>query len=591
MLNQSAIVPDADQKLTNINRRIYNSKRTKIKKYPFMASVHLSGDFVCAGSIISRDLIITSASCLQIAYLHRHNQHFKSNVSVRIGSDFATHGGEYVAISQIYFHPLYNPENLKNNLAILGMNKHQHFSKKRKIRRIVYDKTTGDLANNVNRVTIVGWGAKNELNLQDPSTKLSLGHLDLYDLGECKAVYSTFYVNEQNFCAGFISKGSGACDKDVGDPAVVAGVLVGVVSFGPPLCGTPDAPTVFTRLGMYVNWIDGIIRMVTISDPTKITKSKPILRMPIVRSSTQKRKGVYGLGRISFDYPEDFFILNKILTDISRPNAYEVKDLINEGFNKEIFEDMVTPRMDMRHHPLANRSVFGMSGVNFPDQKYATKQKKIVLGTTPNVLGINLAGPKIDFNDYVDTKKLGEMLEVLYHQHMSHLLPTSKHPVPVTTRHKWIGRNGDVDINRPMMTTPLFDEDDGDVGKGSDASSENYEETDSDEGMSIEVKRATIKPIYGTTQLVTDSGENNNKDYDDKNVKTTGKLSPTKYDDYLNIFFALGKKAIEDSDRTNNEDEYSNPNNVVWISEDEFNFSQDPESIDLNIANTFTRAR
>lgn len=50
--------------------------------------------------------------------------------------------------------------------------------------------------------------------------------------------------------------------KDVGGPGVVGGTLIGVISFGAPVCGAIDSPTVFTKLGYYGKWIDSVIRTV-----------------------------------------------------------------------------------------------------------------------------------------------------------------------------------------------------------------------------------------------------------------------------------------------------------------------------------------
>lgn len=40
-------------------------------------------------------------------------------------------------------------------------------------------------------------------------------------------------------------------------------VLVGVISFGSAICGTPDVPTVFTKLGYCADWIEDIVEKVT----------------------------------------------------------------------------------------------------------------------------------------------------------------------------------------------------------------------------------------------------------------------------------------------------------------------------------------
>jgi secreted trypsin-like serine protease len=38
---------------------------------------------------------------------------------------------------------------------------------------------------------------------------------------------------------------------------------MGIISFGAPVCGTPDAPTVFTKIGYYTNWIEQILEEVS----------------------------------------------------------------------------------------------------------------------------------------------------------------------------------------------------------------------------------------------------------------------------------------------------------------------------------------
>lgn len=69
--------------------------------------------------------------------------------------------------------------------------------------------------------------------------------------------------------------------KDVGGPGVVGGTLIGVISFGAPVCGAIDSPTVFTKLGYYGKWIDSVIRTV-------------IFQFSIFLHRFFKYKGTYG---------------------------------------------------------------------------------------------------------------------------------------------------------------------------------------------------------------------------------------------------------------------------------------------------------
>ncbi|CAH2251961.1 jg13831 [Pararge aegeria aegeria] len=104
---------------------------------------------------------------------------------------------------------------------------------------------------------------------------LSFAVLDIYPLEDCQDVYSREYVTRKNFCAGFLSRGGGACNHDVGGPGIADGILMGIISFGSPVCGTPDAPTVFTKLGYYSDWVEEIMDM-DVPVSKKRTTLKPI---------------------------------------------------------------------------------------------------------------------------------------------------------------------------------------------------------------------------------------------------------------------------------------------------------------------------
>ncbi|KAL0861787.1 hypothetical protein ABMA27_009261 [Loxostege sticticalis] len=243
-------------------RRIFNGKRTKIKYFPFMASIHIFNKFHCAGSIIKSDLVITASSCLQLAWNNRFFRENPAYLSVRVGSNFYNAGGDSIAVIEVYFHPDYNPKNLWNNVCLLRLRRHLRFKKRGKsVKKISFDKSASTLPVTTDGITIVGWGAKSASAIvHNPwENVLSFAVLDAYPLQECQEIYSREYVTHKHFCAGFFSKGGGACNHDVGGPGISNGVLMGVISFGSPVCGTPDAPTVFTKLGYYTDWIEEIM--------------------------------------------------------------------------------------------------------------------------------------------------------------------------------------------------------------------------------------------------------------------------------------------------------------------------------------------
>ncbi|CAG4939847.1 unnamed protein product [Colias eurytheme] len=134
-------------------RRIFNGRRTSIDDYPFIASVHVKGQFTCSGSIISKRVILSAATCLQAIY--NSGLDGTKFVKVRIGSDFVNKYGNFLPISAIDFHPQYDPIYLRHNLVVLIIDK-LNFRRNWNIKRIKIDKDDTSIEGDV---TLLGWGA------------------------------------------------------------------------------------------------------------------------------------------------------------------------------------------------------------------------------------------------------------------------------------------------------------------------------------------------------------------------------------------------------------------------------------------------
>ncbi|XP_013166406.1 PREDICTED: proclotting enzyme-like [Papilio xuthus] len=276
------VVPNMTDDIENMNtRRLFQGRKISARKFPFIASVHVNNEFVCGGSIIARCVVITAATCLENDHdLSSKPQH----VFIRVGSDFANRGGKKYQVVAVHIHPEYDPTNLVNNLAILkldcDMENDEKQTKMTKIRRVEYDTLPEQIPINVDEVTALGWGAKHIDDDNFISERLSFSHLNMYHIKDCQSLYTEKYVTLKNFCAGFISKGGGACNRDVGGPGILDGLLMGVISFGSPVCGIPDAPTVFTKLGYYTKWIESILEEdQLLDDDEDVEKANQILAL------------------------------------------------------------------------------------------------------------------------------------------------------------------------------------------------------------------------------------------------------------------------------------------------------------------------
>ncbi|XP_063629123.1 transmembrane protease serine 11G-like [Cydia splendana] len=238
-------------------RRIYKGERTVIQKYPFMVSVHIMGRFWCGGVLYWHDLVLTSAACLQLMH---NNRFFRENprvLQVRIGSNHSRISGELVDALEVYFHPTYNPRTLADNIAVIRLRYRIAFDHHR-VPKII-DISHFDHNPAATEVLVLGWGVTRMSNrLAYEPVFLQRKFLPVYPNSFCKEVYGDKFITKHQFCAGTLTTGEGACDHDAGGPAILSGKLVGIISFGPTVCGYANAPTVFTLVGAYADWIEQV---------------------------------------------------------------------------------------------------------------------------------------------------------------------------------------------------------------------------------------------------------------------------------------------------------------------------------------------
>ncbi|CAH1640524.1 unnamed protein product [Spodoptera littoralis] len=328
--------------MTN-TRRLFGGIKTQVNKFPFMVSIHIMGEFACAGSIIHRDLVITAASCLQIVY---QNDYLKNNLKaiyVRLSSDYTNHDGETIPVQNLYVHPAYNPETLSHNVAIISLEKRHRYSKQQKrIRRILFDKTPGNITNITQGILTLGWGATKKGQEVPKSPELTMDLLDLLPIGDCARKYSVDLISKDNFCVGVNNSSRGACHGDLGGPGIVGAVLVGIVSFGDSECGANNSLTVFTKLGYYTTWIENILSM-----HKKSTKSNEH------HNDTRRKSNNFGFIHLNItpaqkqeirkhaeDYPDEGNVLRNILGDLVKADNTAVDEVIYgdayEDFTKVI---------------------------------------------------------------------------------------------------------------------------------------------------------------------------------------------------------------------------------------------------------------
>ncbi|XP_049880357.1 trypsin-7-like [Pectinophora gossypiella] len=240
-------------------RRIYNpDERASIDEYPFLAAVLVNKELWCGGVIIDRDRVLTAAHCLQLQYNNRFFREYVKMLTVRVGSTNATAGGEVLKVVGITFHPNYKPSTLEFNAAVLQLHKNLTFETREPyfVTKTPYARENAIAVDNT--VVFLGWGSVLGGGGTGGSVLLQKVELPVYDFSDCQQIYGKVLLTRTNFCAGYITLPKNVCNHDAGGPAILDGVLVGILSYSSKRCDQPDQPAVFTSVGALSPWLDDL---------------------------------------------------------------------------------------------------------------------------------------------------------------------------------------------------------------------------------------------------------------------------------------------------------------------------------------------
>ncbi|XP_020803926.1 trypsin alpha-3 [Drosophila serrata] len=237
--NGAAIPSGLEQKSTP-DGRIVGGTATSIEDHPWQVSVQKSGGHSCGGSIISNNIIVTAAHCLQPPVT-------ASILKIRAGSNKRTYGGVLIEVAAFKVHEGYNSVTKVNDIGVLRLKTKLTFGST--IKAITMATATpahGSAA------SITGWGKTSH----DGSSSSELLFIDTKIVGRSQCSSSTYgygsSIRETMICAAAANKD--ACQGDSGGPLVSGGQLVGVVSWGEQ-CALARYPGVFANVAELRDWV------------------------------------------------------------------------------------------------------------------------------------------------------------------------------------------------------------------------------------------------------------------------------------------------------------------------------------------------
>ncbi|KAE8165727.1 trypsin-like cysteine/serine peptidase domain-containing protein [Aspergillus tamarii] len=224
-------------------KRIVGGTPAAPEQFPYQAAVYESGKYICGGTIIASNKILTAAQCVY------GSETSPFSFSIRYGS-LSRSGGQSITVSKISRHGQYNNLTMAYDVAVLtlasAITPGPNFS-------------LAKLAKNTPEAgascSVSGWGRTSPDGAL--SEDLQVANVNIIDHAVCVEKYSPPHVVDRRMiCAGASDGRRGACTGDVGSPLIdqSSGQQVGIVSWSKG-CGDDSQPDIYTNTAELSNWI------------------------------------------------------------------------------------------------------------------------------------------------------------------------------------------------------------------------------------------------------------------------------------------------------------------------------------------------
>ncbi|XP_061457388.1 mannan-binding lectin serine protease 2 isoform X1 [Rhineura floridana] len=249
---------------SNTLQRIFGGKRAVPGQFPWQVLITDAIGATGGGALLYDNWILTAAHVLS-------NPADAPLLTLKLGllKKRATHYHQAWAESAFVHTGFTNDGvNFDNDIALIKL-KHKVPINANITPICLPEKSSRFHVNTGNIGVVAGWG-RTEKRMQ--SNALLYTELDVVDAEKCKAAYANqtsggkqLVLTDNMLCAGYEQGGKDSCSGDSGGSLVFFDTQTkrwfagGIVSWGPPECGSAELYGVYTKVINYISWIEDII--------------------------------------------------------------------------------------------------------------------------------------------------------------------------------------------------------------------------------------------------------------------------------------------------------------------------------------------
>lgn len=238
------------------HNRITGGEDAEAGEFPYQISLQwgIFGMYqhVCGGSIIAPNWILTAGHCVT-------ELPFDGDMEILAGIDNLSHtsGAQKIAVVERIVHPDYNGGVNPNDVALLRLASSLEYNDLVQAIELPAsgEEPSGD-------VVLSGWGSTSTSNFPVMPNQLQKVDLPVLDHEGCAAAFTELMGTSEpldevsNVCTANPGDHKSACSGDSGGPLAGNGKIVGIVSWGLVPCGSEGAPSVYTKVSSFVDWIN-----------------------------------------------------------------------------------------------------------------------------------------------------------------------------------------------------------------------------------------------------------------------------------------------------------------------------------------------